>query len=151
VTKAEKYKRYDATAANADKLACAVHDLVNGKFSLAVRVHMKDFDRDWTVGSLRNFILSPWRGGFYSMRVSPRAMPIYVVSYAPHPVGPVGNEEDSIGQVVSCQPDQVDVYTEAEIDAMDTSYSIHARMLQAGKAMLADRANTGAFLCEVRS
>ena len=111
MTQKEKLASFDQVAAERDKLQLALHDVVNGKMSAAVRINLHDYDKDWA-------------GGYYQMRMSPRPMPLFVVRY-----------------VVSCQDDQVEVWTDAEIQDRYQAFptATGSRMLMVGRSMLMEK------------
>jgi hypothetical protein len=105
----EKIQTFDQVKDERDKLALAVCDLVNGKFSKAVRIPIRDYDKSW-------------ESGWYSIRLSLRAMPLFIC------------EQHLGGTGVN----RVDVYTDNEIQDLyrDKQYLAHARMLMNGRLQL---------------
>ena len=88
MTQKEKLARYDTLSAERDKLACALHDLVNGKFSLQVLINPAELIAGYD------------NSGKYAMRLSPRrGEDLFLVRYK-----------------YSLQPDDVSAWTENEIE-----------------------------------
>jgi len=108
MTQKEKLSRFDGLLAHAQKMECAMHDYVNGKFSIGTTVKPRDFD-------------ATWNGGFYAVQVSWRSMPLFLVRYK------------AVGQ-----SDSVEVWTESEIENMyrDRPLNLYARCMMAAKAQL---------------
>jgi hypothetical protein len=69
-TKKEKIERFDAVEAERSNLSLAIYDLVNDKFSKPVIVKEKNYGTPAYVA-----------GGVLSLRVSMRAMPIFLSEF----------------------------------------------------------------------
>ena len=111
MTKKEKLETFDAVKAQADKNSLAVYDLVNDAFSGQVRINERDYDA--TGGN-----------GHYTMRVSMRSMPLFLVCWC-----------------VPGQAKHTDVWTDSEIQDYyrDAQYSLAARILMQGRNELMAR------------
>lgn len=110
MSKKEQVEQFDAVLAERNSYSAAMHDMVNGKFSSPIRLNTKNY------GDQSKF------GSRYTMRISFRAMPLFLV-------------------VFKCagQPDQTTVLTEQQITDQRDSRVPYVRMLNAGVAMLLSR------------
>ncbi len=101
-TNKERIANHDAIKAERDTLSLALYDLVNGRFSAPVKVKEHDYD---TFGY-----------GVYSVRVSMRGMPLFLV-------------HTSDGNSVS-------VFTENQIDDMRDNYTTYWKCVKAAVSEL---------------
>lgn len=108
-TNRERIERYDTLVGICAKNELAVHDLVNGAFGKALRIDPA-LEIDPT-----------WEGGHYTVYMSPRFMPLFLIVYK-----------------CKGQDDQASVWTDSEIQAKysETPTNAYARLLMLGRNKL---------------